>query len=80
MANFAIKVMKVSKKNKKGNFIISRKEEVYKIIWLYKVFIVFISAEPEDPGIAAFLLTALSVLLIVMTIPFSLCFVIKVKP
>jgi len=35
-------------------------------------------AEPEDPGIAAFLLTALSVLLIVITIPFSLCFVIKV--
>lgn len=35
-------------------------------------------AEPEDPGIAAFCLTALSVLLIVITIPFSLCFVIKV--
>jgi len=35
-------------------------------------------AEPEDPGIAAFFLTALSVLLIVITIPFSLCFVIKV--
>eukprot|EP00095_Tigriopus_kingsejongensis_P004368 maker-scaffold57_size444674-snap-gene-2.13 protein:Tk04368 transcript:maker-scaffold57_size444674-snap-gene-2.13-mRNA-1 annotation:"hypothetical protein DAPPUDRAFT_193650" len=36
------------------------------------------SADPEGPGIAAFLLTALSVLLIAVTMPFSLCLCIKV--
>ncbi|XP_059094479.1 band 7 protein AGAP004871-like isoform X4 [Tigriopus californicus] len=35
-------------------------------------------ADPEGPGIAAFLLTALSVLLIIVTMPFSLCLCIKV--
>ncbi|XP_071745608.1 band 7 protein AGAP004871 isoform X16 [Lepeophtheirus salmonis] len=35
-------------------------------------------ADPEGPGIAAFLLTALSFLLIVITVPFSLCLCIKV--
>ncbi|CAB4055029.1 STOM [Lepeophtheirus salmonis] len=34
--------------------------------------------DPEGPGIAAFLLTALSFLLIVITVPFSLCLCIKV--
>ena len=50
-------------------------------IWIVLplTFSIFFSAEPEDPGIAAFFLTALSVLLIVITIPFSLCFVIKVR-
>jgi len=36
------------------------------------------SSEPEAPGLAAFFLTALAVLLIVVTIPFSLCLCIKV--
>ncbi len=39
----------------------------------------YLIADPEGPGFAAFLLTALSVLLIVVTMPFSLCLCIKVS-
>ena len=38
----------------------------------------FFSAESDGLGFTAFLLTALSVILIVVTVPFSLCLVIKV--
>ena len=36
------------------------------------------AADDSDPGITAFILTALSVLLIIVTMPFSLCLCIKV--
>ena len=38
----------------------------------------YFSADPENPGICAFLLTLLSSLLILLTLPFSLCMSIKV--
>ena len=38
----------------------------------------FFAADDSDPGITAFILTALSVLLIIVTMPFSLCLCIKV--
>ncbi len=37
------------------------------------------SADPEGPGFAAMVLTFLSIVLIVITMPFSLCLVIKVN-
>ena len=38
-----------------------------------------VAADDSDPGITAFILTALSVLLIIVTMPFSLCLCIKVR-
>ncbi len=37
-----------------------------------------ISACEEGPGICAYILTLCSILLLILTLPFSLCFVIKV--
>jgi hypothetical protein len=37
-----------------------------------------VSADPENPGICALLLTLFSSLLILLTLPFSLCMSIKV--
>merc|ERR1711993_146383 len=37
-----------------------------------------ITAEPDGPGITAFLITAISIFLIIITVPFSLCLCIKV--
>lgn len=39
----------------------------------------FFSAESDGLGFTAFLLTALSVFLILVTVPFSLCLVVKVS-
>ena len=41
-------------------------------------FLLSLAADDGDPGITAFILTALSVLLIIVTMPFSLCLCIKV--
>ena len=45
----------------------------------YLNFFFFIPADPEGPGFAAMVLTFLSIVLIVITMPFSLCLVIKVN-
>ena len=41
-------------------------------------FTAFISACDEGPGLCAHLITFLSILLVFVTIPFSLCFAVKV--
>lgn len=38
-----------------------------------------LSADPEGPGICAMLLTMLSFILVLVTMPFSLCVTVKVK-
>ncbi len=43
------------------------------------VFSPLIAADPEGPGLAALVLTFLSIVLIAITMPFSLCLVIKVS-
>ena len=39
----------------------------------------FIAADPEGPGCCALLLALVSILLIIATLPFSLCMCIKVR-
>ena len=43
------------------------------------LFFTLLAADDSDPGITAFILTALSVLLIIVTMPFSLCVTVKVS-
>ena len=39
----------------------------------------FVSADPEGPGICAMFLTLVSFLLVLVTLPFSLCVTVKVS-
>ena len=43
------------------------------------LFFIFFADDSNELGFTAFLLTALSVFLILVTVPFSLCLVIKVS-
>ena len=44
-----------------------------------KLFASFFAACDEGPGLCAHLITFLSILLVFVTIPFSLCFAVKVS-
>jgi hypothetical protein len=46
---------------------------------LFKFKLFLISADPEGPGCCALLLALVSILLIIATLPFSLCMCIKVN-
>ena len=56
------------------------KAELPVFFWItLNVHYIIIAADPEGPGVCAMLLTMLSFLLVLVTMPFSLCATIKVK-
>ena len=45
---------------------------------IYSFFLSLFSADPEGPGICAMFLTLVSLMLVLVTLPFSLCVTVKV--
>ena len=45
---------------------------------IYSFSLSFFSADPEGPGICAMFLTLVSLMLVLVTLPFSLCVTVKV--
>ena len=48
------------------------------IVHNYSIILYFVSDDNEGPGFTAFLITAISIFLIIITVPFSLCLCVKV--
>ena len=47
--------------------------------FLNSLFLFYVSDESEGAGFTAFLITAISIFLIIITVPFSLCLCVKVR-